>query len=83
MLEDRKPIKRNSLLQGIRFPSIRIQKNSNKGQRYGTLSSIEALFEVYLSASKPQSLRDLYSRATKIDDTEYKPARFYDVMRIC
>jgi hypothetical protein len=30
-----------------------------------TLSSVEALIEVYMSANEPQTLRDEYSRATK------------------
>jgi hypothetical protein len=37
----------------------------------GTLSSVEALIEVYISANEPQTLRDEYSRATKILDAEY------------
>jgi hypothetical protein len=36
-----------------------------------SLSSAEALIEVYLSANDPQMLRHEYSRATKILDTEY------------
>jgi hypothetical protein len=39
-----------------------------------TLSSIEALIEVYMIANEPQTLRDEYSRATKILDAEYKSA---------
>jgi hypothetical protein len=39
-----------------------------------TLSSVEALIEVYISANEPQTLRDEYSRATKILDSDYKPA---------
>jgi hypothetical protein len=35
-----------------------------------TLSSLEALIEVYMSANEPQTLRDEYSRATKILDAE-------------
>jgi hypothetical protein len=31
-----------------------------------TLSSVEALIEVYMSANEPQTLRDEHSRATKI-----------------
>jgi hypothetical protein len=30
-----------------------------------TLSSVEALIEVYMIANEPQTLRDEYSRATK------------------
>jgi hypothetical protein len=37
-----------------------------------TLSSVEALIEVYISANEPQTLRNEYSRATKILDAEYK-----------
>jgi hypothetical protein len=35
-----------------------------------TLSSVEALIEVYLSANEPLPLNDEYSRATKILDAE-------------
>jgi hypothetical protein len=38
----------------------------------GTLSSVEALIEVYMNANEPQTIRDEYSRATKILDAEYK-----------
>jgi hypothetical protein len=38
-----------------------------------TLSSVDPLVEVYMSASEPQTLRVEYSRATKILDAEYKP----------
>jgi hypothetical protein len=31
-----------------------------------TLSSVEALIEVYVNANEPQTLRDEYSRATKL-----------------
>jgi hypothetical protein len=34
-----------------------------------TLLSVEPLIEVYLSANEPQTLRDEYSQATKILDT--------------
>jgi hypothetical protein len=37
-----------------------------------TLSSVEALINVYISANEPETLRDEYSRATKILDAEYK-----------
>jgi hypothetical protein len=48
-----------------------------------TLSSVEALIEVYMSANEPQTLRDEYSRATKIPDAEYKPASLDYVIKIC
>jgi hypothetical protein len=48
-----------------------------------TLSSVEALIEVYLSTNQPQTLRDEYSRATKILDAEYKPASLDDVIKTC
>jgi hypothetical protein len=48
-----------------------------------TLSSVEALIEVYMSANEPQSLRDEYSRATKILDAEYKPESLDDVIKTC
>jgi hypothetical protein len=48
----------------------------------GTLSS-EALIEVYMSANEPQTLRDEYSRDTKILDAEYKPASLDFVIKIC
>jgi hypothetical protein len=44
-----------------------------------TLSSVEALIEVYMIANEPQTLRDEYSRATKILDAEYKPASIDDI----
>jgi hypothetical protein len=37
-----------------------------------TLSSVEALIEVYMSANEPQTLRDEYSRASKTLDAKYK-----------
>jgi hypothetical protein len=40
----------------------------------GTLSSVEALIEIYMNANEPQALRDEYSQATKILDAECKPA---------
>jgi hypothetical protein len=46
-----------------------------------TLSSAKALIEVYMSANEPQTLRDEYSRATKILDAEYKPASLDDVIK--
>jgi hypothetical protein len=48
-----------------------------------TLSSVEALIEVFMSANEPQTLRDEYSRANKILDAEYKPASLDDVIKIC
>jgi hypothetical protein len=39
-----------------------------------TLSSVETLIEVYMSANEPQALRDEYAWATKILDAEYKSA---------
>jgi hypothetical protein len=41
-----------------------------------TLSSVEALIEVYMSANEPQTLRNEYSQATKILDAEY-------IIKIC
>jgi hypothetical protein len=50
-----------------------------------TLSSVEALIEVYMSANKPQMLRDEYSRATKILEADYKhvPEGLDDVIKTC
>jgi hypothetical protein len=50
-----------------------------------TLSSVEALIEVYMSANEPPTLRDEYSRATKILDAEYKQslASLDDVIKTC
>jgi hypothetical protein len=48
-----------------------------------TLSSVETLIEVYMSAYEPQTLRDEYSQATKILDAEYKPSSLDDVIKIC
>jgi hypothetical protein len=45
-----------------------------------TLSSVEVLIEVYMSANEPQTLRDEYYRATNILDAEYKPASLDDVI---
>jgi hypothetical protein len=36
-----------------------------------------------MSTNEPQTLRDEYSRATKILDAEYKPASFDDVIKMC
>jgi hypothetical protein len=51
----------------------------------GTLSSVEALIEVYMSANEPQTLRDEYSRATEILDAEYKQVStsLDDVIKTC
>jgi hypothetical protein len=48
-----------------------------------TLSSVEALIEVYMSANKPQTLRDEHSQAIKVLDTDYKPASLDDVIKTC
>jgi hypothetical protein len=45
-----------------------------------TLSSVEALIEVYMCANELQMLRDEYSQATKILHAEYKPASLDDVI---
>jgi hypothetical protein len=51
----------------------------------GTLSSVEALIEVYMSANEAQTLRDEYSQATKILDAEDKQisASLHDVIKTC
>jgi hypothetical protein len=36
-----------------------------------------------VSANKAQTLRDEYSRATKILDAEYKPASLDDIIKTC
>jgi hypothetical protein len=36
-----------------------------------------------MNANDPQTLRDEYSRATKILDAEYKPASLDDVIKTC
>jgi hypothetical protein len=36
-----------------------------------------------MSTNEPQTLRDEYSRATKILDAEYKPASLDDVIKTC
>jgi hypothetical protein len=46
-----------------------------------TLSSLEALIEAYMSANDPQTLRDEYSRPTKILDAENKPTSLDDVIK--
>jgi hypothetical protein len=50
-----------------------------------TLSSVEALIEVFMSANEPQTLRDEYSRVNKILDAEYKQgsASLDDVIKTC
>jgi hypothetical protein len=50
-----------------------------------TLSSVESLIEVYMNANEPQTLRDEYSRATKILHAEYKQvsASLDDVINTC
>jgi hypothetical protein len=45
-----------------------------------TLSSVEALIEVYMISNEPQTLIDENSRATKVLDAEYKPASLDDVI---
>jgi hypothetical protein len=47
------------------------------------LSPVEALIEVYMSTNEPQTLRDEYSRATKILDAEYEPASLDDFIKTC
>jgi adenine C2-methylase RlmN of 23S rRNA A2503 and tRNA A37 len=49
----------------------------------GTLSSLEALIEVYMSENQQQTLRDEYSLTTKILDDDYEPARLIDVIKTC
>jgi hypothetical protein len=56
---------------------------SNERQIYSTLSSVEALIEVYMSANEPQTLTDEYSRDTKILDAEYKAASLDDIIKTC
>jgi hypothetical protein len=46
-----------------------------------TLSSVEVLIDIYMSANEPKMLRDEYSRAIKILDAEYKPASLDDVIK--
>jgi hypothetical protein len=36
-----------------------------------------------MSANEPQTIRDEYSRATKILDAEYKPESLDDVIKTC
>jgi hypothetical protein len=49
----------------------------------GTLSSVEALIEIYMNANEPQTFRGAYFRATKFLDAEYKPVSLDDVIRTC
>jgi hypothetical protein len=60
---------------------------SNERQKHSTLSSAEALIEVYLRANEPQTLinQDEYYRAIKILDPEYKQvsASFNGVIKTC
>jgi hypothetical protein len=37
----------------------------------------------YVSAKEPQTLKDEYSRTTKILDSEYKPESLDDVIKTC
>jgi hypothetical protein len=46
-----------------------------------TISSVETLVEVYMIANEPQTLRDEYSRTTKILEAEYKPSSLDDVIK--
>jgi hypothetical protein len=48
----------------------------------GTLSSVEALIEVYMSANEQQKFINEYSRGTKILDVEYVQASL-DVIKAC
>jgi hypothetical protein len=48
-----------------------------------TLSSVEALIEVYMIANEPQTLRDEYYLDTEILDAEYKPASLDDFIKTC
>jgi hypothetical protein len=48
-----------------------------------TLSSVEVLIEVYMSANEPQTLRDEYYRAIKFLDVDYHPASLDDVIKTC
>jgi hypothetical protein len=54
-----------------------------KDRDTSTLSSVEALIEVYMIANEPQTLRDEYSQANKILHAEYKPASLDDVIKTC
>jgi hypothetical protein len=54
-----------------------------KDRDTSTLSSSEALIEVYMNANQPRTLRDEYSQATKILDAEYEPSSLDDVIKTC
>jgi hypothetical protein len=54
-----------------------------KDRENNTLSSVEALIEVSMSANEPQTLRGEDYRATKILDAEYKPASLDVVIKSC
>jgi hypothetical protein len=54
-----------------------------KDRDTGTLSSVEALIEVCMSANEPQTLRNEYFLPTNILDAEYKPASLDDVIKTC
>jgi hypothetical protein len=51
----------------------------------GNSSSVEALIEIFFTwvKNEPQTLRDQYSRGTKILDSVYKPASLDDVIKTC
>jgi hypothetical protein len=48
-----------------------------------TLSTLEALIEVYMSENEPLTLRDEYSQDIKILDDEYKLTSLDDVIKTC
>jgi hypothetical protein len=56
-----------------------------KDRDTNTLSSVEALIELYMSTNEPQTLRDEYYRATTILDAEYNQvfASLDDVIKTC
>jgi hypothetical protein len=54
-----------------------------KDRDISTLSSVEALIEVYMIANEPQTLRYEYFQATKILYIEYTPASLDDVIKTC
>jgi hypothetical protein len=56
---------------------------SNERQRHFIISRGPDWDDVYMIANEPQTLRDEYSRATKILDSEYKPASLDDVIKTC
>jgi hypothetical protein len=75
-------IRHNHELQGP-YNYLGYLHYSNERQKYSTLSSLDALIEVYMSANEPQTLRYEYSQATKILGADYKPARLDDVIKTC